>query len=128
MAADVKDAFERLKRDVAPDLVFTHRTADLHQDHRTVAELTWNTFRNHLIAEYEIPKYEGDLGTPNVFFDLPAAVGRRKIELILKHFPSRAGRSWFRPETFEAVMRIRGVECNASEGWAGRSTAAEVLV
>lgn len=117
-AAEIKDDFERLKGDMDPDLVFTHHLADRHQDHRLIAELTWNTFRNHFVAEYEIPKYEGDLGAPNLFFPLPESIARRKIELILRHFPSQAGRAWFRPETFEAVLRLRGVECNAPEGWA----------
>ena len=118
VAAEIKDDFERLKGEGDPDVVFTHHLADRHQDHRLIAELTWNTFRNHLVAEYEIPKYEGDLGAPNLFFPLPESIARRKIELILRHFPSQAGRAWFRPETFEAVLRLRGVECNAPEGWA----------
>jgi LmbE family N-acetylglucosaminyl deacetylase len=118
LGAQIKDAFERLKREVSPDIVFSHHRQDMHQDHVVVAQLTWNTFRNHLVAEYEIPKYEGDLGTPNVFLPLPDAVARRKVELILRCFPSQASRSWFRAETFEAVMRLRGIECNAPEGWA----------
>jgi LmbE family N-acetylglucosaminyl deacetylase len=118
VAAEIKDAFERLKAEVKPDVVFAHHRGDLHQDHRVIAELVWNTFRDHLVAEYEIPKYEGDLGAPNVFFALPDAIARRKVELILRHFPSQASRSWFRAATFEALMRLRGVECNAAEGWA----------
>lgn len=118
LGAELKDAFERLKREVSPDVVFSHHLADVHQDHLMVAKLTWNTFRNHIVAEYEIPKYEGDLGAPNVFFPLSEAVARRKIELILRCFPSQASRTWFRAETFEAVMRLRGIECNAPEGWA----------
>jgi LmbE family N-acetylglucosaminyl deacetylase len=117
-AAEVKDAFEATKAAVRPDLILTHRRHDRHQDHRMVAELTWNTFRNHLIAEYEIPKYEGDLGSPNLFAPLPEAVARRKIALILRYFQSQARHSWFRAETFEAVMRLRGIECNAAEGLA----------
>jgi len=116
--SDIKDFFETLKRSEALDLVLSHRREDLHQDHRTVAELTWNTFRDHLVLEYEIPKYEGDLGQPNVFVPLPDGLARRKIELILLHFASQRGRSWFRGETFEAVMRVRAVECNAPEGFA----------
>jgi LmbE family N-acetylglucosaminyl deacetylase len=118
VSADIKDAFERLKAEVRPDVVFAHHRADQHQDHRVVADLVWNTFRDHLVAEYEIPKYEGDLGTPNAFFPLDDAVARRKVELILRHFPSQRGRSWFRAETFEAVMRLRAIECNAPAGWA----------
>lgn len=116
--AEVKDFFEAIKGTVEPDVIFTHHRDDRHQDHRLVAELTWNTFRNHLVLEYEIPKYEGDLGTPNLFVPLPEATARRKIALLVRSFPSQAGRSWFRPETFEAVLRLRGVECNAADGFA----------
>lgn len=112
----IKDFFEQLKAEVSPDLIFTHHRHDQHQDHRLVAELTWNTFRDHLIAEYEIPKYEGDLGAPNLFVPLTQDVARRKVELILQHYRSQASRSWFRAATFEAVMALRGVECNAAEG------------
>jgi LmbE family N-acetylglucosaminyl deacetylase len=115
--AAIKERFEQLKA-VKPDVVLVHRTADLHQDHRTVAELAWNTFRNHVILEYEIPKYEGDLGQPNVFVPLAKAVAERKIELILRCFPSQQSRTWFRRETFEALMRLRGIECNAPDGYA----------
>ena len=83
-----------------------------------VAELTWNTYRDHLILEYEIPKYEGDLGTPNLYFPLPAEVVRRKIDVLMRSYPSQAGKRWFRAETFEAVLRLRGIECNAPEGFA----------
>ena len=108
----------QIKAELQPDLIFTHRTEDLHQDHRLIGELTWNTFRDHLIAEYEIPKYEGDLGRPNVFLPLSSAIAQRKIELVLRHFRSQAGRRWFRAETFESLMRLRGLECNAAEGYA----------
>jgi LmbE family N-acetylglucosaminyl deacetylase len=118
VGSSIKEHFEQIKAAVSPDLVFTHRTADLHQDHRTVAELTWNTFRDHLIAEYEIPKYEGDLGQPNLFVPLTRAIAERKVALILRHFRSQASRRWFRAETFESLMRLRGIECNAPEGFA----------
>ncbi len=118
VGAEIKDRFEQIKAEVQPDLIFTHRTEDLHQDHRIIGELTWNTFRDHLIAEYEIPKYEGDLGRPNVFAPLSSAVAQRKIELVLRHFRSQAGRRWFGGETFDALMRLRGIECNAAEGYA----------
>jgi LmbE family N-acetylglucosaminyl deacetylase len=113
----IKERFEELKP-FAPDVVLTHRTADLHQDHRTLGELTWNTFRNHLILEYEIPKYEGDLGQPNCYVPLTRAQAQRKIEIIVRHYRSQATRTWFKPETFEALMRLRGIECNAPEGYA----------
>lgn len=118
VAAEVKDYFEELKRAVQPDLIFSHRRADVHQDHALVAELTWNTFRNHLVLEYEIPKYEGDLGTPQLFVPLARPVAERKVELILRHFASQAQRSWFRAETFHGLMSVRGVECNAPDGCA----------
>ncbi len=117
-ASEIKDSFEELKRSIEPDLVFSHHRHDAHQDHRTIAELTWNTFRNHLIAEYEIPKYEGDLGHPNLFVPLTREQSTRKVELITKHFASQANRSWFRPETFHGLMSIRAIECNAAEGQA----------
>jgi LmbE family N-acetylglucosaminyl deacetylase len=114
VAAQVKDFFEELKP-IEPELVFSHHRHDVHQDHRLVAELTWNTFRNHLILEYEIPKYEGDLGTPNLFVPLARAIADRKVELIVKHFASQTTRTWFRPDTFHGLMSVRGVECNAPE-------------
>jgi LmbE family N-acetylglucosaminyl deacetylase len=114
----IKGYFEKVKRETSPDVVLSHHRKDEHQDHRLIAELTWNTFRNHLILEYEIAKFEGDLGHPNVFVSLPAALASRKIDLIVQNYKSQATRSWFRPETFRAVMALRGVECNAPEGWA----------
>lgn len=114
VGAEIKDYFEQLKP-IKPDVVFTHRTVDLHQDHRTIAELTWNTFRNHLIAEYEIPKYEGDLGTPNLFVPLTLAQADRKVDLLFKHFASQAQRSWFKRSTFDGLLSIRGIECAAAE-------------
>jgi len=118
VGASIKEQFERIKAAAKPDLVLTHRVDDLHQDHRLIGELTWNTFRDHLIAEYEIPKYEGDLGKPNVFVPLNGAVARRKLDLLARHFRSQSTRRWFRPETFESLMRLRGIECNAAEGFA----------
>lgn len=114
-ASEVKDAFEQLKPTVEPDLIFTHRRADRHQDHRLVAELTWNTFRDHLILEYEIPKYEGDLGHPNVYFALSRSVADRKVELLHRHFLSQRGRTWFDAETFQGLLTLRGIECNAKD-------------
>jgi LmbE family N-acetylglucosaminyl deacetylase len=116
--AEIKDYFERLKTGATPDVIFTHHHADLHQDHRLVAELTWNTFRDHLILEYEIPKYDGGLTTPNHFVPLDAATCRRKVGNLMKAFPSQAGKHWFAEETFLGLMRLRGVECGARSGYA----------
>jgi LmbE family N-acetylglucosaminyl deacetylase len=116
--AGVKDEFEALKREFAPDVVLTHFREDRHQDHRLVSELTWNTWRNHLILEYEIPKYDGDFGSPNVFSPLPPGVLERKITLLLEAFPSQASKSWFSGDLFRSVARIRGMECGAPEGHA----------
>src|SRR5437588_868758 len=103
IGAEIKGFFEELKRRCAPDLILTHCRNDLHQDHRLVSELTWNTFRNHLILEYEIPKYDGDLGAPNLFVPLDESTGQRKIGTILKHFRSQGDRSWFSREVFTAI-------------------------
>jgi len=116
--AEIKDAFEALKREVSPDLIFTHYLNDRHQDHRVVAELTWNTFRDHAILEYEIPKYEGDLAHPNIYIPLSAENAAHKVRTIVESFPSQASRSWFDAETFTGHMRLRGVECNAPQRYA----------
>jgi LmbE family N-acetylglucosaminyl deacetylase len=109
----IKETFEELKEVASPDLILTHYRGDLHQDHRLISELTWNTFRNHLILEYEIPKYDGDLGTPNLFVPLDEALCKRKIDIILTSFPSQARKRWFSEELFRSILRIRGMECNA---------------
>ncbi|TMF53681.1 MAG: PIG-L family deacetylase [Chloroflexi bacterium] len=116
--AAVKDEFEALKRDFSPDVVFTHYRDDRHQDHRLISELTWNTWRDHFILEYEIPKYDGDFGSPNFFASLATSTLDRKIDLVLRHFPSQAAKPWFTAELFRAVARIRGMECAAPEGFA----------
>ena len=116
--AAVKDEFEALKRAFEPDVVLTHFREDRHQDHRLISELTWNTWRDHLILEYEIPKYDGDFGSPNAFSPLPAAILERKIALLLQAFPSQAGKAWFTPDLFRSVARIRGMECAAAETYA----------
>lgn len=118
VGAEIKDAFRALRSTVDPDIVFTHRRDDQHQDHRTIGELTWNTFRNHVIAEYEIPKYEGDLGHPNLFVPVDEAIVDRKVELLQEHFGTQRSKQWFRSETFRGLMAIRGVECAAESGWA----------
>lgn len=112
---EVKDVFESLKGRVDPQLVLTHTSYDLHQDHRLACELTWNTFRNHLILEYEIPKVDGDLGRPNVFMPLTAAVAERKLTLLEQHFPTQSGKHWFDRETFLGLMRLRGMEAIAPD-------------
>lgn len=114
-AGEVKDAFEKLKLECSPDLVLTHAGADAHQDHRLVSELTWNTFRDQLVLEYEIPKYDGDLGRPNVYVPLTSAQVERKLEALLAHFASQRDRRWFDPDLFRGLMRVRGMECNAAE-------------
>lgn len=114
----VKRLFERLKGEVRPDLVLTHRRADAHQDHRLLAELTWNTWRDHLVLEYEIPKYDGDLGQPNVFVTLDRSRCERKIELLLEHFSSQRDRRWFTEDTFWSILRLRGLESNSPSTYA----------
>jgi LmbE family N-acetylglucosaminyl deacetylase len=113
--ADIKDCFEAVKRDFDPSLILTHWQGDAHQDHRLVAELTHNTFRDHLVLEYEIPKYDDDLGNPAVFIPLTEAQLRWKIEIIARCFPSQHGRSWFSDDTFLALARLRGIGCNSPE-------------
>jgi LmbE family N-acetylglucosaminyl deacetylase len=114
-AARVKEDFEQLKAEVSPDVVLTHYREDRHQDHRLVSELTWNTWRHHLVLEFEIPKYDGDFGSPNLFVPLNAATLERKVQLILQAFPTQAGKGWFTADLFRAVARIRGMECAAPE-------------
>jgi LmbE family N-acetylglucosaminyl deacetylase len=118
VGAEIKTFFEELKQSVSPDLIFTHSRRDAHQDHRLVSELTWNTFRNHLILEYEIPKYDGDMGQPNVFVPLTSEICEKKVNLIVNTFRTQCGKRWFEAETFRALMRLRGMECNASSGYA----------
>jgi len=114
--AEVKDAMEQVKREInAPDLVLTHYHKDMHQDHRFIAELTWNTFRNHLILEYEIPKWDGDLGTPNTYLPLSKNTGREKIRLLQEVYNSQQTKKWFTDDLFWSLMRLRGMECNAPD-------------
>jgi LmbE family N-acetylglucosaminyl deacetylase len=115
---EIKEHFEALKEQVAPDLVFTHYRADRHQDHRVVSDLTWNTFRDHLILEYEIPKYDGDLAAPNCYVALDETLCRTKVEHVLSAFESQREKRWFTAETFYGLMRIRGVEAAAPGGYA----------
>ncbi len=114
----VKDAFEELKKGFVPDLILTHHGGDFHQDHRLVSELTWNTWRDHTILEYEIFKWDGDLGRPNVFVPLPEETCRRKVTTLFDAYPSQAGRQWFTEDMFWSLLRLRGVECNAPSRFA----------
>jgi LmbE family N-acetylglucosaminyl deacetylase len=118
---EIKEYFEEIKKDFAPDIIFTHYRHDLHQDHRVINELTWNTFRNHFILEYEIVKYDGDIGQPNFFVHLDEDLCRRKIDTILKQFKSQSYRTWFTEDAFYAILRLRGIESNSpgkySEGF-----------
>ena len=112
--ASIKDVFEGLKNGTSPDLIFTHYRQDLHQDHRLVSELTWNTFRNHFILEYEIPKYDGDLGSPSFFVQLDTPICQRKIQLLMTHFKTQAEKDWFTQDTFLGLLRLRGMESKSS--------------
>ena len=117
-APELKTCFEEIKKTFVPDLVFTHYRNDRHQDHRTVSDLTWNTYRNHFILEYEIPKYDGDLGNPNFFVELDSEYTEKKIEILLKNFPTQASKHWFDRETFLSILRIRGMESAATTKYA----------
>ena len=114
----VKDFFEARKIEFSPDVVFTHQRDDLHQDHRLCSELTWNTFRDHLILEYEVPKYDGDMGAPNVFVPLDEEIRQRKIDHLMGHFDSQHSKRWFTAELFSSMLRLRGMECNAPSSYA----------
>jgi len=122
VGAEIKEYFAALARDVAPDLVLTHQRHDLHQDHRLVAELTWQTFRRALVLEYEIPKWDGDLGAPSVYVPLPEDVVEAKLRILTATFASQRTKQWFDPETFRGLLRIRGVEAGApyAEAFYGR--------
>jgi len=109
----IKEFFEKLKGQIKPDLIFTHFREDLHQDHRVLSDLTWNTFRDHLILEYEIPKYDADLAAPNVYVPLAPDVLQRKVDLLLEHFPSQRGKHWFTEDLFRSLARVRGMEANS---------------
>jgi LmbE family N-acetylglucosaminyl deacetylase len=115
---EVKAIFEAELKQISPDLIFTHYGKDAHQDHRLISQLTWNTFRDHLILEYEIPKYDGDLGRPNVFMPLDPEVCRKKVGYVMDAFQSQHAKRWFQQETFLSLMRLRGMECNAASGYA----------
>jgi LmbE family N-acetylglucosaminyl deacetylase len=118
VGGEIKDLFEEMKARLQPELIFTHSRDDLHQDHRLVNELTWNTWRDHLILEYEIPKYDGDLGAPNTFVPVAPEVARRKAGLLVDVFASQRDKHWFGEELFLGLMRIRGAESRSPTGYA----------
>lgn len=128
IGTDVKEFFEQLKGDVSPDLILTHYRHDFHQDHRLISELTWNTFRDHMILEYEIPKYDGDLGQPNLFVHLDESTYQQKIDYMLKSFESQTGNHWFSAETFAAILRLRGIESGASSKYAEAFYARKIVL
>ena len=110
---EVKESFEALKKEISPDLILTHNRHDLHQDHRLLSELTWNTFRDHLVLEYEIPKYDGDFGSPNFFVNIDKELCHRKAAHIVEFFPSQRMKHWFSEDTFMGLARLRGMEANS---------------
>jgi len=114
----IKDFFERLKLELSPDVVLTHQRADLHQDHRLCCELAWNSFRDHLILEYEVPKYDGDMSAPNAFVPLSEALSRRKIDHLMTHFGSQHSKRWYGEDLFSSLLRLRGMECNSPSSYA----------
>ena len=114
----IKDYFEKIKNNFSPDIIFTHYAHDAHQDHQFISNLSWNTFRDHLILEYEIPKYDGDLGNPNFYVNLSEKNTREKIDYICNTFQSQKKKQWFDEETFRSLLRIRGVECNSPSKYA----------
>jgi LmbE family N-acetylglucosaminyl deacetylase len=116
--AEIKDFFEGVKSCFTPDIIFTHRRDDAHQDHRLIAELTWNTFRDHLIFEYEIPKYDGDLGQPNVFIRLSEETCERKVAILMRHFATQRNKHWFTDDLFFGLLRLRGMEANSPTTYA----------
>lgn len=115
---ELKERFQTISMGVSPDLIFTHRIEDAHQDHRLVAELTWNTFRDHSILEYEIAKYEGDLGKPNVYVPISEPNANRKLQGLMRLYPSQHEKPWYSTETFRALMSLRTIECRSSSGFA----------
>ena len=128
LGAEIKEFFEKLKMKIAPDIVFTHYRHDLHQDHRLVSDVTWNTYRSHLILEYEILKYDGDLGVPNLFVHLDEAVCQRKIQTLMECFGTQRDKDWFTPDAFLSLLRIRGIESRAPGKYAEAFYCRKVVV
>nr|WP_238718331.1 PIG-L deacetylase family protein [Petrachloros mirabilis] len=128
LGIEVKDFFEELKQSITPNLIFTHYRQDRHQDHRFISDLTWSTFRDHLILEYEIPKYDGDLSSPNFFFEIDEKICKEKTLHLIQYFSSQKSRQWFTEDTFLALMRLRGIESNAASGYAEAFYCRKVLI
>jgi LmbE family N-acetylglucosaminyl deacetylase len=126
--ADIKTWFESLKRRIAPDVILCHSRGDAHQDHREVSMLTWNTFRDHTILEYEIPKWDGDLSQPNVFIPASKSLMERKAKLLYDHFGTQRSKDWFDAQTFMGLARLRGAECRAPDGFAEAFHARKIVV
>ncbi len=124
----MRGLFERLKAEIDPDIILTHRRADSHQDHRFVCELTWNTFRNNLILEYEVPKYDGDLSSPNLFVPITREAAQRKVDTVLRCFASQRARHWFTEDMFMAMLRLRGMEANSPTDLAEAFTCRKVVL
>lgn len=118
VGGEIKEIFLKLEKEFLPDLVFSHYGRDLHQDHRLISELTWNSFRDHVVLEYEIPKYDGDLGSPNLFVPLDPAICSRKVQYLLDTFKSQKGKHWFTEDAFLSLLRIRGIEARSSSRYA----------
>lgn len=128
VVGELKDRLAELAAGAAPDVVFAPRLEDRHQDHRTLAELTWQAFRDHLVLEYEIPKYEGDLGAPNLYVPLSEATCQRKVRHLTTHFPSQATRTWFDEAAFRGLLRLRGIEANSPSRYAEAFTARKLVI
>jgi LmbE family N-acetylglucosaminyl deacetylase len=128
VGAEIKECFEKIRKDFSPDIVFTHCKGDAHQDHRLISDLTWNTFRNNFILEYEIPKYDGDLGQPNLFVHLDASSVNRKIKFILDSYSTQKEKQWFSEETFRSILRLRGIESNSESKYAEAFQCRKIVV
>ncbi len=126
--SEIKDRFEQLKQQFEPDIVLTHYREDRHQDHRVISDLTWNTWRDHLVLEYEIPKYDGDLGRPNLYTPISRDVAQDKIEKLMRHFSTQRTKRWFSPDTFLGLMRLRGIEAGSPDGLAEAFFAPKLLL
>jgi LmbE family N-acetylglucosaminyl deacetylase len=124
----IKDSFETLASEFKPDIVFTHARDDRHQDHRVISDLAWNTFRNQLILEYEIPKWDGDLGRPNLYVPVSRSVAVRKTNALITVFGTQRSKDWFSEETFLGLMRLRGMECRATDGYAEAFGARKIVL